>query len=71
MFLLSVITFTLGLESYVQANPTRRASPVLYDGRAPSQLTAEALDKSSGPYLTYVIRYIVPCNGSTREIAAQ
>ncbi len=71
MFLLSVITFALGLESYVWATPIRRANPVLYDGRAPSNFTGADLDKSAGPYLAYVIRCIVPCNASTREIAAQ
>lgn len=51
MLLLSVIAFTLGLESYVWASPVRRASPVLYDGRAPSNFTGADLDQSKGPYL--------------------
>ncbi len=71
MFLLSVIAFVLGLESYVWATPVRRASPILYDGRAPSNFTEADFDKSASPYSTYVIRCIVPCNALTREIAAQ
>ena len=31
------------------------ATSILYDGRAPSNLTAAQLDTSSGPYVTYVL----------------
>ena len=31
------------------------ATPVLYDGRAPFNLTDADLDSSSGPFLTYAI----------------
>jgi hypothetical protein len=74
MLLLSVIAFTLGLESYVRATPIRRANTqnvVLYDGRVSSDFSAADLDDATSPYLAYVIHYVVPCNASTREIAAQ
>jgi hypothetical protein len=77
MLLLSVIIFSLGLESYVRAASIRRAfaqaandtNTILYDGRAPPTLTAADIDQSNGPYLAYVIYYILPSNASTREIA--
>ena len=31
------------------------ATSILYDGRAPLNLTAAQLDTSSGPYVTYVL----------------
>ncbi|KAI9443006.1 hypothetical protein H4582DRAFT_1872650, partial [Lactarius indigo] len=54
MLLLSFIAFALGLESTVWASPVRRASSILYDGRAPSTITAADLDQSKGPYLAAV-----------------
>ncbi|KAI9433089.1 hypothetical protein BJY52DRAFT_843011 [Lactarius psammicola] len=54
MFLLPVLAFALGFESYVWATPIRRASPVLYDGRAPSNFTGDDLNQSNGPYLAAV-----------------
>lgn len=74
MLLLSVIAFSLGLESYVRATPIRRANTqnvVLYDGRVSSNFSAADLDDATSPYLAYVIRYIVPCNALTLEIAVQ
>ncbi|KAH9060200.1 hypothetical protein EDB87DRAFT_1562267 [Lactarius vividus] len=54
MLLLSFFAFALGLESSVWATPVRRASPILYDGRAPSNITEADLDQSKGPYLAAV-----------------
>lgn len=77
MLLLSVIAFSLGLESYARMVPIRRADAgvnqitILYDGRAPSDFTTADLDASNGPFSTYVIRYIVLSYASTRGPAVQ
>jgi len=57
MLLLSVIAFSLGLESYVGATPIVRANSqnvVLYDGRVSSNFSAANLDDANSPYLAAV-----------------
>ena len=78
MLLLSVVAFSLGVQSYVRAAPValilrqaNDANPILYNGRAPNNLTQDDIEQSNGPYLSYVIRYILPSNALTREIAVQ
>ncbi|KAH9006721.1 hypothetical protein EDB84DRAFT_1447561 [Lactarius hengduanensis] len=56
MLLLSffAFAFALGLDSSVWATPVRRAIPIIYNGRAPSNITGADLDQSKGPYLAAV-----------------
>ncbi|KAH9020494.1 hypothetical protein EDB85DRAFT_2004399 [Lactarius pseudohatsudake] len=54
MLLLSFFAFALGLDSSVWATPVRRAIPIIYNGRAPSNITGADLDQSKGPYLAAV-----------------
>ncbi|SRR6266404_416257 len=72
MLLLPVVPFALALcfKSYVWAGPVRRAvgGKILFEGRAPLNLTEADLDASKGPFSTYVITcYIVPYIALTPE----